>query len=171
MSHGKILSVVLMCGCCFFADSASGEKKAKKGDRKAQLLKRFDENGNGRLDPEEREKAPKKLQRRQGKAQPGGQLNREKLMKRFDQNQDGQLNMGERKRLFHFLQQKRNKLGRNGRQPKGSGKRPTLDSPNGKGERSKLRRGKQNRKPRKRPSRGKRRVSVIQHHLKEIAFA
>ena len=92
------------------ADAAPGQGKAKgarpqgKGDGKgipAEILKRFDKDGDGKLNDAERDAAKKAREERGGKpgqpgrpGQPGGGDGkmREEVLKRFDKNGDGKLN-------------------------------------------------------------------------------
>lgn len=68
---------------------------APGGFNPEEMLKRFDKNGDGQLDDEERNAMRESLGGQRGAGGPGG-FNREEMMKRFDKNGDGQLDEEER---------------------------------------------------------------------------
>ncbi|MEK6257313.1 MAG: EF-hand domain-containing protein [Planctomycetota bacterium] len=96
------------------ADAAPGQGKAKgarpqgKGQGReipAEILKRFDKDGDGKLNDAERDAAKKAREERGGKpgqpgrpGQPGGGDGkmREEVLKRFDKDGDGKLNDAEK---------------------------------------------------------------------------
>jgi Ca2+-binding EF-hand superfamily protein len=63
---------------------------------KAELIKRFDANGNGRLDPEEMQ-AARAAAAKAGQGQNFDAITRQELLKHFDRNGDGQLDAAEQK--------------------------------------------------------------------------
>jgi Ca2+-binding EF-hand superfamily protein len=95
-------------------------------DRRA-ILERFDEDGDGQLDEQERRQARRAMQRRQAQRRPGqGQApgargqrgqrpTREELFRRFDTDGDGQLDEQERQRLRQEVQRHRARRGGQGR--------------------------------------------------------
>ncbi len=70
--------------------------KAKKGKpRDEAIIKRFDRDGDGKLNDEEKAEAKEQMgQEKGGKAANGAQM-REELLKRFDNDNDGKLNEAE----------------------------------------------------------------------------
>ena len=90
------------------ADAAPGQGKAKgarpqgKGEGKgipAEILKRFDKDGDGKLNDAERAAAKKAHDEkggRPGQAGGGDGKHREEIVKRFDKDGDGKLNDQER---------------------------------------------------------------------------
>ena len=68
------------------------EKKMKGGKRQAELLEKFDKNGDGELDAEEKDavKADKK----------------QKLIEQFDEDKDGQLNEEESAKMQELIQKR-----------------------------------------------------------------
>jgi len=96
---------------------APQQGQAERESKRQELLKRFDANGNGQLDPDEREAARKAMQQRKGKrgnqpqpGAPGGAL-RQELLKRFDANGNGQLDPDEREAARKAMQQRKGKPG------------------------------------------------------------
>lgn len=72
--------------------SASGLSE----ERRAELMKKFDKNGDGKLDETEREAAKKEMGEQRGKGGPGGDARRAEMMKKFDKNGDGKIDGAER---------------------------------------------------------------------------
>lgn len=72
-----LISIFMVSSCaCLSGSAASAE--GQKGDRRQKLLERFDENGNGQLDPEERDRIREQLKQRRkpgplGRAGQAGQ--------------------------------------------------------------------------------------------------
>ncbi|MBC8116582.1 MAG: hypothetical protein H7062_19490 [Candidatus Saccharimonas sp.] len=106
------------------ADAAPGQGKAKgarpqgKGDGKgipAEILKRFDKDGDGKLNDTERAAAKKAHEERGGRpgkpGQPGGGDGklREEILKRFDKDGDGKLNDEERAAAKKAHDERKNK--------------------------------------------------------------
>ncbi len=112
------LSFVLAIGCLATAVRADeGPQRGKNGDRRAEAIKRFDKDGDGKLNEQEREAARAAFQKNgrsgkgkgrpgvKGKGRPGGKgggkgrpggpdgqrPSAEEIMKRFDKNDDGKL--------------------------------------------------------------------------------
>ena len=86
------------------ADAAPGQGKAKGARPQgkgipAEILKRFDKDGDGKLNEQERQAAKQAMAERGGRpGQPGGGDGklREEILKRFDKDGDGKLNEAER---------------------------------------------------------------------------
>lgn len=76
------------------ADAQPGWGQRAPGEINPELLKRFDKNGDGRIDEQERAAAREQMARGGG-PRPGPAM-REQIMKRFDHNGDGQLDEAER---------------------------------------------------------------------------
>src|SRR5690242_740648 len=64
-----------------------------KGGKGAELIKKFDKNGDGKLDDQEKEAAKKEFQGKRGAGSPGG---RGDLLKKYDKNGDGKLDDDEK---------------------------------------------------------------------------
>jgi EF hand len=75
------------------------QKKAKRARLRQALVQRFDQNGDGRLQPNERKQAARALKklahRLQQQGRQHGPSRRERLIQRFDLNGDGNLGPGE----------------------------------------------------------------------------
>jgi hypothetical protein len=83
--------------------AAPGQDAAGRADKRRQAMEKFDANGNGRLDPEEREAARAAMQKRRadggGKGPAGAGADperRRKMLERFDKDGDGKLSESER---------------------------------------------------------------------------
>jgi Ca2+-binding EF-hand superfamily protein len=84
--------------------AAPGEDNGKRAELRQKVLQKFDKNGNGQLDPDEREAAKEAMQKRReqggGKGQGGRSgidpERRRKFMEKFDTDGDGKLNEAER---------------------------------------------------------------------------
>jgi len=94
-------------GClamCQPAFAAPGEGDGKRAELRQRALQKFDKNGNGQLDPDEKQAAKETVQERReqgGGKGPGGQgardpERRRKLLEKFDRDGDGKLNETER---------------------------------------------------------------------------
>lgn len=72
-----------------------------------EMMKRFDKNGDGQLDEEERNAMRESFGGMRGQGGPGGPggSNREEMMKRFDKNGDGQLDEEERNAMRETTRQ------------------------------------------------------------------
>ena len=100
-----VVALTMLVGAV--ADAAPGQGKAKgarpqgkgNGQMHAEILKRFDKDGDGKLNDTERAAAKKAHEERGGRpGQPGGGDGkmREEILKRFDKDGDGKLNEEER---------------------------------------------------------------------------
>jgi Ca2+-binding EF-hand superfamily protein len=84
--------------------AAPGEGDAKKAEVRQKVLQTFDKNGNGQLDPDEREAAKEAMHKRReqggGKGPTGkGEVDperRRKVLEKFDTDGDGKLSESER---------------------------------------------------------------------------
>jgi hypothetical protein len=84
--------------------AAPGENDARRAELRQRALQKFDKNGNGQLDPDEREAARETMQKRReqggGKGQGGRSgidpERRRKFMEKFDTDGDGKHNEAER---------------------------------------------------------------------------
>ena len=67
--------------------------------RRAEMMNKFDTNGNGTLDPEEKEKLRAEMQNRRGgrNRKEWTPEQRAEMLKKFDKDGDGELNEDERK--------------------------------------------------------------------------
>lgn len=102
------LCVALAAGfSCQFVSAAPGDgpDQAQRAERRQKLLEKFDKNGNGQLDPDEKEAAKQAMQNRReqggGGKGPGGRggqdpERRRKFMEKFDTDGDGKLSDTER---------------------------------------------------------------------------
>jgi Ca2+-binding EF-hand superfamily protein len=98
------LAAAMCCSASHPAVAAPGEGNAKRTEVREKVLQKFDKNGNGQLDQDEREAAKEAMQKRReqggGKA-PAGQgardpERRQKLLEKFDTDGDGKLSESER---------------------------------------------------------------------------
>jgi len=118
-----ILSPVLV-GSALADDDPAG--RPQRGEYRQEILKEFDEDGNGQLDNAERINAREKMRdRREKKGTKGrrggeGPPNPEELFERFDSNGDNQLSREEFRKLSESMRERHQKM----RQGKGPGRRP-----------------------------------------------
>lgn len=107
MSRKAAFAVVLVVSAGWAVSqqalAAPGEGDGKRAELRQKLLQKFDKNGNGQLDPDEREAAKEAMQKR--REQGGGQgkegarpdpERRQKILERFDKDGDGKLSEAER---------------------------------------------------------------------------
>src|SRR5262249_40726685 len=73
--------------------TASADEQDKGGRSREALIKKYDKNGDGQLDEQEKEAAKKELQGKRGDAGAG---NKRELLKKYDKNGDGKLDEQER---------------------------------------------------------------------------
>jgi Ca2+-binding EF-hand superfamily protein len=99
-----LLAAVTWCSASQPAVAAPGEGKGSRAEVREKVLQKFDKNGNGQLDPDEREAAKEAMQKRReqggGKGQAGQGARdperRQKLLEKFDTDGDGKLSESER---------------------------------------------------------------------------
>lgn len=109
MSRKPVLAVLFLTSATCWGVSqpvmaAPGEGDAKRAELRQKVLQKFDKNGNGQLDPDEREAAKEAMQKRReqsgGKGPTGkGEVDpeiRRKVLEKFDTDGDGKLNESER---------------------------------------------------------------------------
>jgi len=109
MSRRARFALLILAGCFGLAASqpvfaAPGEDNGKRAELRQKVLQKFDKNGNGQLDPDEREAAKEAMQKRReqgGGKGTGGQggrdpERRQKLLAKFDSDGDGKLSETER---------------------------------------------------------------------------
>jgi Ca2+-binding EF-hand superfamily protein len=105
MCRRACLTLLLLAGPCWLAASqpvlaAPGEGDGKRAELRQRALQKFDKNGNGQLDPDEKEAAKAAMQKRReqrggGKGGPDPER-RQKLLAKFDTDGDGKLSDSER---------------------------------------------------------------------------
>ena len=71
--------------------------------RDAELLKRFDKNGDGKIDENEKPEAKLEMLKEGGGGRAGAGKFREQLLNRFDKNKDGKLDENERAEALEAL--------------------------------------------------------------------
>ena len=109
MCRRAYFAVLCLSGSCCLAVnqpafSAPGEGDGKRAELRQRAVQNFAKNGNGQLDPDEKEAAKEAMQKRReqggGKGQGGqgarDQERRRKLLEKFDRDGDGRLNETER---------------------------------------------------------------------------
>jgi Ca2+-binding EF-hand superfamily protein len=109
MSRRAHLAVLVLAGSLGLAANQSvlaapGEGNGKRAELRQRALQKFDKNGNGQLDQDEREAAKEAMQKRReqgGGKGPGGQggldpERRQKLLEKFDTDGNGKLSETER---------------------------------------------------------------------------
>ena len=97
-----VVALTMLVGAV--ADAVPGQGKAKgarpqgkgNGQMQAEILKRFDKDGDGKLNDTERAAAKKAHEERGGQPGGGDGKMREEILKRFDKDGDGKLNEEER---------------------------------------------------------------------------
>ena len=116
-----VVVVALTMWCGAVADAAPGQDRAKGArpqrpgqgrEIPAEILKRFDKDGDGQLNDAERDAARKARQEQGGRPrQPGGGDGklREEALKRFDKDGDGKLNDVERAAARKAHDERKNK--------------------------------------------------------------
>ena len=114
------LSPVLLAATLFIAPAAPGADAPPPAmsSRAADLLKRFDKNGDGKLDETELADAREAMLQEQMQKQasraalPGGEAMRAKMLEMFDKNRDGRLDDEERAAMRRYDEE--TGLGENG---------------------------------------------------------
>jgi len=109
MCRGSFPAVLFLTGFCCLALvqpvlAAPEEGSGKRAELRQRALQKFDKNGNGQLDPDEREAARGAMQQRReqggrnGAAGKGGAApeRRQKLLAKFDTDGDGKLSETEK---------------------------------------------------------------------------
>jgi len=109
MSRRAGVAVMVLAGCFGLAASqpvfaAPEEGNGKRAEVRQKVLQKFDKNGNGQMDPDEKEAAKEAMQKRReqgGGKGPGRQggpdpERRQKLLEKFDTDGDGKLSETER---------------------------------------------------------------------------
>ena len=78
--------------------AGSNNRNRSSADRRTELMKRFDENGNGKLDPPELARLRQSTSRtqsndrsRSSRSAGNSRMSREELLKKFDTNQNGRI--------------------------------------------------------------------------------
>ena len=101
------LTALVIAGCAILASSLAAQAEpTERSERRAKAMEKFDKNGDGKLDREERAAAraerrqksranPEDSPGRRGDAGQRGQKRRDAMRKRFDKNQDGKLDDNE----------------------------------------------------------------------------
>ena len=120
MKKFLILPIIALCAANFAAAQNAPEKP--RGEREVgafskldpetriQLMKRFDKNGDGRLDAEERKAAIEAMKDKVADLENLRRKHVEDVMKRFDKDGDGKLNAEERRAMFEEARQRRANL-------------------------------------------------------------
>lgn len=101
--HLAIAAVVFTSQPALAAPGQNPDRE-KQAERRQKVLEKFDKNGNGQLDADEREAAKEAMQKRRDQAGGKGQRGqgapdperRKKLLEKFDTDGDGQLSESER---------------------------------------------------------------------------
>jgi Ca2+-binding EF-hand superfamily protein len=88
------------------APASAPEGSSARSAREAELLKRYDKNGDGKIDEEEKAAAKLDMLKAgdEGAGGPNGGKLREQILKRFDKNHDGKLDEEERAQALEALQ-------------------------------------------------------------------
>ena len=106
--HACLALLFLAVPCCLAASqpvlAAPGEGDGKRAELRQRALQKFDKNGNGQLDPDEKEAAKAAMQKRReqgGGKGPGGRggpdpERRQKLLEKFDTDGDGKFSEAEK---------------------------------------------------------------------------
>ena len=89
-----VLITLVFTGGLAMADG-DGERKCRKKDRRAKLIEKFDADGDGKLNEEERAAAREHIKAKRGKDGKHGDRHkkrRARILKKFDADGDGKLN-------------------------------------------------------------------------------
>jgi len=107
---GKLLLAgsFLMSASLFAQDRpADGEKDGKhRRPSKEEILKKFDKNGDGELNEEEKAAMKEAREKHRGKRGEGDRPNRKEMLKKFDTDGDGKLNEEERAALKEAMKKR-----------------------------------------------------------------
>ena len=127
------LATLIAYGAAFADEGKDGKRRERPdGDRRAELIKKFDKDNSGDLDEEERAAARAAFAERRGEGdrrggpqgRRGGDF-RAEMLKKFDKDESGDLNEEERAALKKHFEEMRAKRGEGQRRP-GQG-RPAFD--------------------------------------------
>ena len=94
------IGTAVLAVCAFSSLAVADEKDAPKekgGALRQKLLEKYDTNGNGKIDPDEMEKARADRGKPDAKGgNPGGEGLRDRMLKMFDKDGDGKLSDDEK---------------------------------------------------------------------------
>ncbi|HEY5653419.1 MAG TPA: hypothetical protein VIR63_03505 [Pontiella sp.] len=92
-------------------ENGCASKKDKHANRptREELLKKFDINGDGQLDAEERVAVREEMKKRRGEKGGSGNKGVQKMKERFDADGDGQLNEDEKTALREAMKEEKEK--------------------------------------------------------------
>lgn len=125
-------TMIALLGAVAMANAAPGEGRpdGKKGrrigeEKRAEMLKKFDKDGDGKLSEEERQAMREEMQKRGGE-----RPSREEMLKKFDKDGDGELNEEERQAMREAMGGRKDApggKGERGAKGEGSGNRPSFE--------------------------------------------
>ena len=116
MTRIRIVSITACFSALILAATAQAAPSEQKDSaaRKAEMMNKFDTNGNGTLDPEEKEKLRAEMQNRRGgrNRKEWTPEQRAEMLKKFDKDGDGMLSDTEKATLRAEIQNRRGDAGR-----------------------------------------------------------
>ncbi len=116
MSHARFASITVCLSAIILTATTHAAPSEQKDPnaRKAEILKKFDTNKNGTLDPEEKAKLRAEIQNRRGgkDRQEWTPEQRTEMLKKFDKDGDGTLSDTEKATLRAEMQNRRRDTGR-----------------------------------------------------------
>lgn len=116
MSPIRIASITACLSALIFTATAQAAPSEQKDPaaRKAEMMKKFDTNKNGTLDPEEKQKLRAEMQNRRGgkDRKEWTPEQRTEMLKKFDKDGDGTLSDTEKATLRADMQNRRGDTGR-----------------------------------------------------------
>ncbi|MBT6919001.1 MAG: EF-hand domain-containing protein [Planctomycetaceae bacterium] len=116
MSPIRIASITACLSALIFTATAQAAPSEQKDPaaRKAEMMKKFDTNKNGTLDPEEKQKLRAEMQNRRGgkDRKEWTPEQRTEMLKKFDKDGDGTLSDTEKATLRAEMQNRRGNTGR-----------------------------------------------------------
>ena len=110
-SYSGLLALLLLAVPAYAQSETPPEKSGRMEQRRQEMLKRYDKNGDGVLDAEEKAAMRAEMQQHRGTtggAERGSRMH-EEMLKRFDKDGDGQLNAEEQAEADKARQEARQK--------------------------------------------------------------
>lgn len=121
--HAPLLFAVIVALSVPSLATAAPEGKPDAAARKEAMLKKFDKDGDGKLNDEEKAAMKAEWQKRRGEGGKGPDAaRRAEMMKKFDKDGDGKLSEEERAAMRAEMQKKRGEGGKAAGKGKAEGK-------------------------------------------------
>ncbi len=98
------LSFAILAVCVVAAPVLADDAKQDRGaDFRKQLVEKFDKDGDGKLNEQERDAARADFEKRRKQRGGGQPLNRKEILKKFDKNENGKIDPDERTAVAEFI--------------------------------------------------------------------